>query len=99
MGGEALRRGQWGPHVWDILLCPQGVHVLKCQLGDQLWTELDVVPAVDLGGVLEEMQFPYEALEVELQAQLTLVSSFVGMKTQLGSRFPWAVPRFGTCVT
>ncbi|XP_067570321.1 keratin, type I cuticular Ha8-like [Pseudorca crassidens] len=50
----------------------QGVHALKCQLGDQLRTELDVVPAVDLGGVLEEMRCPYEALEVELQAQLTL---------------------------
>lgn len=88
MGGEALSRGQWGPHVWDILLCPQGVHALKCQLGDQLRTELDVVPAVDLGGVLEEMRCPYEALEVELQAQLTLVSSFVGMEDSAGLPLP-----------
>ncbi|XP_059989788.1 LOW QUALITY PROTEIN: keratin, type I cuticular Ha8-like [Lagenorhynchus albirostris] len=61
----------------EELLClkknhEQGVHALKCQLGDQLRTELDVVPAVDLGGVLEEMRCPYEALEVELQAQLML---------------------------
>ncbi|XP_065753058.1 LOW QUALITY PROTEIN: keratin, type I cuticular Ha8-like [Phocoena phocoena] len=76
----------------EELLClkknhKQGVHALKCQLGDQLQTELDVVPAVDLGGVLEEMRCRYEALEVELQAQLTLVRYMRHLDTDQGPSF------------
>ena len=38
------------------------MNTLKCQLGDKLKIELDVVPTVDLGRVLEEMRGQYEAM-------------------------------------
>lgn len=38
------------------------MNTLKCQLGDKLKIELDVVPTVDLGRVLEEMRGQYEAI-------------------------------------
>ena len=47
-----------------------------------------MVPAVDLGGVLEEVRCQYKALEVELQAQLTLVSSFVDVEDSAGLPLP-----------
>ena len=62
MGAEALSGGQQEPHQWDVLLCPQEVHTLKCQLGDKLQIELDVEPTVDLGRVLEEVRGQYEAM-------------------------------------
>lgn len=63
MGDEALGRGQWGFHEWDVfLLSPKEVHILKCQLGDKLQIKLDVEPTVDLGRVLEDMRCHYEAM-------------------------------------
>lgn len=38
------------------------MNTLKHQLGDKLKIELDVVPTVDLGRVLEEMRGQYEAV-------------------------------------
>lgn len=56
-------RGQWGLHNCDVLLlCPQEVHILKCQLGDKLQIKLDAEPTVDLSRVLQEMRCHYEAL-------------------------------------
>ena len=59
---EALGGGQWAPHEQGVLLCPQEVNTLKCQLGDKLSIELDTEPSVDLSRVLEETRCRYEAM-------------------------------------
>ncbi|XP_014646087.1 PREDICTED: keratin, type I cuticular Ha8-like [Ceratotherium simum simum] len=40
----------------------QEVHTLKCQLGDKLQIELDTEPTADLGRLLEEIWYQYEAM-------------------------------------
>lgn len=49
--------------LWVLVrVCPQEVNTLRRQLGDKLRIELDAVPTMDLGTVLEETRCLYEAM-------------------------------------